>query len=162
MPSPVRVLFSLVLPFSALVIVPALVLGGRWPEIEGGSAVVGALLIAAGLAFLGWTNVLFVRYGHGTLAPWDPTQHLVVRGPYRHLRNPMLSGVGIALLGEAVAAQDRGLAIWATVFFLVNHVWFVAFEEPDLVRRLGAPYEVYRAAVPRWVPRIRPWSLDRR
>ncbi len=26
-------------------------------------------------------------------APWDPTQRLVVRGVYRYVRNPMISGV---------------------------------------------------------------------
>ena len=35
------------------------------------------------------------------LVPWDPTRRLVVRGIYRHVRNPMITGVGAVLLDEA-------------------------------------------------------------
>ena len=49
-----------------------------------------------------WTNRLFATIGHGTLAPWNPPEKLVVRGVYRHVRNPMITGVFCILLGEAV------------------------------------------------------------
>lgn len=55
-------------------------------------AALGGLLIAAGLAMLVWTVVLFDRVGEGTLAIGSPVR-LVVRGPYRHVRNPMMTGV---------------------------------------------------------------------
>ena len=65
--------------------------------------VAGALLAAAGLGMLAWTVTLFIRIGRGTLAPWDPTRKLVVRGPYAHVRNPMITGVLAILIGEALA-----------------------------------------------------------
>jgi protein-S-isoprenylcysteine O-methyltransferase Ste14 len=37
--------------------------------------------------------------------------------------------------------------------WLVVHAFVVLYEEPDLLRRFGDPYESYRRAVPRWVPR---------
>ena len=40
--------------------------------------------------------------GHGTPAPWDPTERMVVRGPYRHVRNPMISAVFMVLAAEAL------------------------------------------------------------
>ena len=43
---------------------------------------------------------LFVTVGKGTLAPWNPTQKLVVQGVYRHVRNPMISGVMFILAGR--------------------------------------------------------------
>jgi protein-S-isoprenylcysteine O-methyltransferase Ste14 len=96
---------------------------------------------------------LFAVVGQGTLAPWDPTSRLVAVDPYRYVRNPMISGVFGVLLGEALALGSTGLAIWAAAFLAVNHVYFIAVEEPGLARRLGTPYQEYRRRVPRWIPR---------
>lgn len=119
---------------------------------------VGAALIAAGLALLVSTIRFFATLGQGTLAPWDPTQRLVVAGPYRHVRNPMISGVMSILLGEALAAASLPLAIWFLLFVLANVTFIPWFEEPDLVKRFGEAYDIYRANVPRWVPRLTPWT----
>ena len=61
----------------------------------------GACLVAGGLFLMYRTISLFARVGEGTLAPWDPPRHFVAEGPYRHVRNPMISGVMAILLGEA-------------------------------------------------------------
>jgi protein-S-isoprenylcysteine O-methyltransferase Ste14 len=37
------------------------------------------------------------------------------------------------------------------------HLFVVAYEEPTLRRSFGADYEAFRAAVPRWTPRLAPW-----
>ena len=105
-----------------------------------------------------WTTVLFVRVGRGTLAPWDPTATLVVQGPYRHVRNPMISGVLFLLLGEAVLLGSWPLVAWFAAVAAVNAVYLPLVEEPGLVSRYGADYERYREAVPRWVPRLRAWK----
>jgi len=140
------------LPGTVTVVVPALLLSdadlARWPL-----AVLGAALIAAGLGMIAWTVSLFARVGRGTLAPWDPTERLVVRGPYRHVRNPMISGVLAVLLGEAALFGSLALLAWWAVVFGVNAVYFVLIEEPGLRERFGAEYEEYAARVPRWLPR---------
>jgi protein-S-isoprenylcysteine O-methyltransferase Ste14 len=64
--------------------------------------ILGGVLIFLGLGLMIATIRLFMRVGKGTLAPWNPTQRLVVQGVYRHVRNPMISGVFFTLLGEAV------------------------------------------------------------
>lgn len=138
------------LPGVAIVLVPLLLaedpeLGPVWP--------LGALLIAAGLAMMAWTIRLFATVGRGTLAPWDPTQRLVVRGPYRRVRNPMISGVLGVLLGEAALLGSWVLLGWAGVFFVVNDAWFRLVEEPGLRTRFGAEYEDYCRRVRRWLPR---------
>jgi protein-S-isoprenylcysteine O-methyltransferase Ste14 len=100
---------------------------------------------------------LLARIGKGTLAPWDPTTHLVVEGPYAHVRNPMITGVLAALLGEALVFGSTAIAIWAAVFVAVNHVFFLAYEEPAVERRFGDAYRRYKQNVPRWIPRRVPW-----
>jgi protein-S-isoprenylcysteine O-methyltransferase Ste14 len=115
--------------------------------------VLGGALIAAGLAMWVWTVRLLARIGRGTLAPWDPTTHLVVEGPYRHVRNPMITAVLCVLLGEALLFGSLAILWFALGFFVVNWVWFVLVEEPGLERRFGDEYRAYVAAVPRWLPR---------
>lgn len=63
----------------------------------------GALLfIGLGLTLLATTTRMYVQIGRGTLAPWNPTERLIVVGVYRHVRNPMITGVMCILFGEAV------------------------------------------------------------
>jgi len=121
----------------------------------------GVLLICAGLALMYRTIMLFAREGEGTLAPWDPTRRLVVRGPYRFVRNPMIVGVLTVILGEAALFGSRAVLAWGLAFFAVNAVWFPVVEEPGLVRRFGADYDAYRRNVPRWLPRSKPWTPPR-
>jgi protein-S-isoprenylcysteine O-methyltransferase Ste14 len=124
-------------------------------------AALGGGLIAVGLALWAWTVTLFARIGKGTLAPWDPTQRLVVQGPYRHVRNPMISGVISILLGEAALLGSTPLLAWALGFSAVNATYIPLAEEPGLVRRFGDDYLCYRENVPRWLARPRPWQPRR-
>jgi protein-S-isoprenylcysteine O-methyltransferase Ste14 len=145
------------LPGVVTLLVPALIVSGDevawWPL-----SLLGAVLIALGLVLIVQTVALFATVGDGTLAPWDPTARLVVRGPYRRVRNPMISGVLCVLLGEALVFGSLALLAWWAVVFAINAVYFPLVEEPGLQQRFGADYEAYRAAVPRWLPRLRPWA----
>ena len=70
----------------------------------------------------------------------------------------MISGVLAILLGEAAFFASAPLLFWFAAVFIVNAVYFPLAEEPGLRRRFGAEYDAYRANVPRWVPRLRPWE----
>jgi protein-S-isoprenylcysteine O-methyltransferase Ste14 len=120
----------------------------------------GATAVALGLRLMHQTITLFGIVGEGTLAPWDPTRRLVVRGPYRHVRNPMITGVGLVLLGEAALLGSVAVASELAVFAVVNAVHMPLVEEPGLVRRFGEEYLEYRRAVPRWIPRRTPWNPE--
>ncbi len=156
----------LLLPFVMTVVVPRWLLtsspwtGWGWAP---GSALAtlgraaGALLLIAGLALFGGCVWLFARVGRGTLAPWDPTRRLVAVGPYRHMRNPMITGVAAVLAGEALITGSPALGVWLAIFLAFNHLYFIVVEEPGLGRRFGVGYHEYKAAVPRWIPRLRPW-----
>lgn len=118
----------------------------------------GGASLAAGLGLFGWTVALFARRGRGTLAPWDPPEHLVVEGPYRHVRNPMISGVILALFGQAALFASPRTLGWAALFALSNAAYQPLREEPDLEARFGDAYRRYRRHVPRWLPRLSPWA----
>jgi protein-S-isoprenylcysteine O-methyltransferase Ste14 len=146
------------LPGTVVIVVPAILLAtGDW-DFEPLLALLGVPLIAAGFGLWLWTVKLFATIGRGTLAPWDPTERIVVEGPYAHVRNPMITAVLAVLLGEALAFGSTAIAIWAGLFALVNHVFFLAYEEPAVERRFGEDYRCYKANVPRWLPRRAAWK----
>jgi protein-S-isoprenylcysteine O-methyltransferase Ste14 len=145
------------LPGVVAIVVPALIVWWTGTSFRWLLVVPGAVLIGLGLLLVVCTVALFVTVGRGTLAPWDPTSRLVVRGPYRYVRNPMISGVLFILLGEAALLDSVSLLIWFAAVFAVNAVYLPLLEEPGLSRRFGDDYERYRAHVPRWLPRVRPW-----
>jgi len=158
------------LPGTVSVVVPAAILAfGEGVNVGWGldgvaaplPVLLGLALIAAGFVMWLWTVRLFARIGKGTLAPWDPTRRLVVEGPYRHVRNPMITGVLAVLLGEAALFGSLALLIWCAAFLAANRAFFVLSEEPGLVRRFGDEYVAYRRNVPRWVPRRTPWTPRR-
>jgi protein-S-isoprenylcysteine O-methyltransferase Ste14 len=115
-------------------------------------------LIGVGLSLMVATILLFVTIGKGTLAPWNPTERLVVQGVYRYVRNPMISGVFFILLGQAVTAASLPLACWFLAFVVVNVIYIPLVEEPGLAKRFREEYLAYKQSVPRWLPRMRPWT----
>jgi protein-S-isoprenylcysteine O-methyltransferase Ste14 len=116
---------------------------------------VGVLLV--GLTLFAASLYHFATRGRGTLAPWDPPRVLVVGGPYRFVRNPMISGVIFVLFGEALVLLSLPHAAWAATFFLINAVYIPLFEEPALAARFGGAYQEYTRHVRRFVPRLQPW-----
>jgi protein-S-isoprenylcysteine O-methyltransferase Ste14 len=154
-----HLLAILALPFNVLVTVPAVLLwryGFEAPHPLSLSTVLGVLLAAVGLSLMGATIGLFVRVGRGTLAPWSPTRRLVVQGPYRWVRNPMISGVLFVLLGETLLFRSPALLAWWAFFFLGNAIYLPLSEEPGLEARFGEDYRRYKRQVPRWIPRLTP------
>lgn len=157
----------LILPGFALVYAPAVILwltgsGQREAWIAGGDRYVlmfGVLLLVIGLALMVWTMRLFsqARSG-GTIAPWIPVADFIVTGPYRYMRNPMLSGVNLVLAAESLLLQSVPLLIWLIFFVCLNTVFFIWREEPELEQRYGARYVRYKQAVPRWLPRLSPYE----
>jgi protein-S-isoprenylcysteine O-methyltransferase Ste14 len=114
--------------------------------------VAGMAIAAIGGAIALWCIFTFVALGRGTPAPFDPPRRLVVRGPYRYVRNPMYIGAALALLGAAIVYRSAALALYALAFLLVLHAFVLWYEEPTLRRIFGAEYEAYTGAVRRWLP----------
>jgi protein-S-isoprenylcysteine O-methyltransferase Ste14 len=152
------VFFTFILPGTITVLLP------YWLVSSTGAGVfskyralsyLGVPLILIGAAGLLWCIWGFFSEGRGTLAPVDPPKHLVVRGFYRYVRNPMYVSVMTILLGESVLFMSVPVLIEAGVFIILAHTFVTCYEEPALRRRFGESYERYSQTVGRWIPRYR-------
>ncbi len=140
-----------------LIYLPARVLswsGIVRPSAIGVQPIAGMVLGAAGAAVALWCIFTFATVGRGTPAPFDPPRRLVIRGPYRFVRNPMYIGAGLALAGAALFYQSWPLLGYAGAFLLATHLFVLGYEEPALRRTFGQEYEAYCRQVRRWWPRV--------
>ena len=122
----------LILPGTALVYVPGAIVWLTAPFPDG-----WAPAGAADLRF--WIGVVLAVPGFA-LAVW------------------MLSAVNVMLAAEALLLGSWYIAGWMAVFVVLNTVYFIRREEPALAQRFGESYRLYKANVPRWIPRWRPWD----
>jgi protein-S-isoprenylcysteine O-methyltransferase Ste14 len=151
----------IILPGSALVFFPALVLhlsDYRWEFNSIPLFIAGIILLCAGLSLAAWTMWLFAKRGQGTAAPWNPPKKLVIEGPYRHVRNPMITSVLILLIAEALLLNSWLLMGIFALFLGGNMLYFPFVEEKGLEKRFGQDYLAYKREVPRWLPRITPFK----
>ncbi len=158
----------LFIPGTALVFVPTVIL---WISTAGTGEIalagprtvrfwIALVMISDGLTLAVWTGILFRTVGKGTPSPWDPPRRLVLSGPYRFVRNPMIAGVLLLLGAESLIFGSWYLALWLCVFFVLKTAYLLRVEEPELERRFGQRYRRYRENVPRWIPSLRPWEED--
>lgn len=119
---------------------------------------VGAALVAVGFLALLDSFARFALQGIGTPAPVLPTRHLVVTGAYRHVRNPIYVAVVALVVGQGLLFAREGLLLYGAILWLGFHLFVIGYEEPTLRTTFGGEYDRYTANVPRWLPRIRPWT----
>lgn len=148
----------LILPFTVTCIVPYFIYDSseRLPESIF-FKILGVVIGCSGMVLFVYTVFLFKTIGKGTLAPWSEKQKLIVEGPYRYCRNPMISGVLFVLLGEALFFHSWPILAWALIFFLINTGYFLISEEPALYKKFGEDYKRYKKHVPRWIPHVKPY-----
>jgi protein-S-isoprenylcysteine O-methyltransferase Ste14 len=120
--------------------------------------ILGALMITAGLPILLDSFVRFAIQGLGTPAPVAPPQHLVVTGLYRYVRNPMYVAVSLLIFGQGLLFGNVRLLEYGLIVWLGFVSFVVLYEEPALGRKFGLEYEQFRAHVPRWIPRLKPFE----
>jgi protein-S-isoprenylcysteine O-methyltransferase Ste14 len=151
--------FFVLAPGTVAGVVPWVVSGG-WQRghVPPLVSAAGVLLVFAGVASLVESFARFVIRGHGTPAPVAPPTELVMTGQYRHVRNPMYLALVLIVLGQSAWLGRGSLLVYSAVLGLLFHLRVVAYEEPTLTRRFGAPFEEYRRGVPRWIPRPTPWG----
>ena len=120
------------------------------PTTLGLLKVAGVLVGVAGGALALWCILAFAMLGKGTPAPFDPPRRLVVKGPYRFVRNPMYLGAALALSGAALFYRSTALLMYAGLFLVATHLFVIGYEEPALRRTFSEEYESYCRTVGRW------------
>jgi protein-S-isoprenylcysteine O-methyltransferase Ste14 len=113
---------------------------------------IGLMISGLGAGLLAACVWEFARSGRGTLAPLDPPTHLVVRGLYRYVRNPMYLSVTTIVCGELLLTRSLALFTYWVIWFACVNLFVIGYEEPTLRRQFGASYERYTEAVARWIP----------
>jgi protein-S-isoprenylcysteine O-methyltransferase Ste14 len=147
-----------VAPGTVCGLVPGLITGWRRPaDPVPWVDAVGWVLVLAGGAVLLHAFVAFAWHGRGTPAPAAPTEHLVVQGAYRHVRNPMYVAVVAVVLGQVLLFASWGLFAYLVMIGLTMAAFVQAYEEPTLREAYGPAYDEFCANVPRWLPRVTPW-----
>jgi protein-S-isoprenylcysteine O-methyltransferase Ste14 len=119
------------------------------------NVVLGAPLLLVGLV-LSLSSVLQFAMAKGTPAPLFPPPKLVAMGFYAHTRNPMLTGVLVAMYALGFLLRSICLVfVLMPALTAVMALWVKWIEEPELERRLGPEYLEYKKRVPRFFPK--PW-----
>lgn len=109
-------------------------------------------ITAAGVFGIAWSALHFLKV-RGTPVPFNPPPKLVDTGPYRYVRNPMLTGVFLCLFGIGTAINSISIVCFFTPLYVLVNIWELkSIEEPELVRRLGDSYIEYRRETPMFFP----------
>jgi protein-S-isoprenylcysteine O-methyltransferase Ste14 len=144
-------------------IIPGLILFGAWGlDVHFGwrldwplwlRVVLGGMVLGLSLWVEGAALPQFFRLG-GSPSPLQPTESLVVTGPYRYCRHPIY----VAYVGYVIGA---GILLGLRSAFLVAGVWWLCLaaqarfvEERSLRRRFGEHFEAYRRTTPSMIPRF--------
>jgi protein-S-isoprenylcysteine O-methyltransferase Ste14 len=162
-------IFFAMVPAVVAGLIPALLTGWRAGRPFPGVLAVrclGVAMAGTGAVVLLAAFVRFVVEGVGTPAPVAPTERLVVGGLYRYVRNPMYVAVMAIVIGQAVMLNRPVLLVYAAAIGALMVAFVHGYEEPELLRRFGEPYQRYLHEVPPWLPHgpplrragIRRWS----
>lgn len=122
---------------------------------------VGAIFVLIGAVFMVWSNIDMVKIGRGfptdgfNIALGERTKKLIVQGPYKYTRNPMLFGTFVFYVGLALLFNSYS-ALIVPIVFISYMVWHVKkFEEPRLYNDFKDEYVEYKKRTPLLFPKFR-------
>lgn len=101
-----------------------------------------------------WSGATISILGQGTPLPTDCPNKLVVKGPYRFVRNPMAiagisQGISVGLyFGSYI------IILYALTGAVLWHYFVRPQEELDMENRFGTEYLAYRQNVKCWLPKF--------
>jgi protein-S-isoprenylcysteine O-methyltransferase Ste14 len=117
---------------------------------------IGPILIVIGI--IGCLSCLwnFIFDAKGSSFSGDQ-KHLIVKGLYRYVRNPMCISGYLIVFGQALFFQSLDLLLYLSFWIVWFEIEVIFLEEPSLKKRFGETYEQYRKSVRRWIPRLTPY-----
>jgi protein-S-isoprenylcysteine O-methyltransferase Ste14 len=117
-----------------------------------------SLLLIMGIVYGFWSVVIQntvgkggpVEIGNVEISP--KTEQLVVSGPYKYTRNPMLFGTFLVYLAFALFINSITSVVLVCVLFVFMLTVVVKMEEKRLLKDFGSQYEEYRKKVSVFIP----------
>ena len=115
-------------------------------------------LLVTGLIFGIWSLIVQNTIGEGgpveigNIEISPKTKNLVVSGPYRNTRNPMLFGAFLMYLAFALFINSITAVIIVCIIFVFMLAVVVKMEEKRLLKDFGNQYEEYRKKVSMFIP----------
>lgn len=130
--------------------------GFIFPEVFSKAAAIICFII--GIPWVSAAVLWQLIYGKGTPVPAVPTKNFLQNGPYRYVRNPMMLGFFIYLLGWSFLFNQYGafLAAALIAILLICEIKFI--EEPELEERFQGSYRAYKKETPFFIPKWRKGS----
>ena len=128
----------------------------RWPHrlVPGGGSdvaeIVGALIMALGLAIIGWAFSVFLAH-RTAIYPNQPAARVVRDGPFRYTRNPMYVGMAMLYMGLAIVVNALLPLLLLPVVLSLLVTLVIEREERYLTSAFGQDYAQYCRDVRRWM-----------
>lgn len=162
-----QILISLVLPIIVTILIPAIILIlielRTFVNLFNENLIVaifGLIFLILGIILFIKCNYLFIKVGKGKLIPMKglKTQILIIKGPYRYVRHPMIISVIVILFGEGLLFGSLYILLWDLIFFIGNTIYLPFSEDKDLEKRFGKQFFEYKNSVRAWIPRLTPYQ----
>jgi len=120
--------------------------------------IIAAIIFIIGMTFAIWSLIIMHKIGKGgplqgagvEISP--KTQKLIIIGPYRYTRNPMMFGSCAYYYSLAVFCNSLSYILVVTGFVIIALVYLKLSEEKRLLKDFGTEYENYRKQVSFFIP----------
>lgn len=113
-------------------------------------AMLGAFLVAAGIALDLGTMLAFIRH-KTTVLPHRGATRLITDGPFRYSRNPIYVGNTLLVAGAGLVLGIAWLIPAAFAGAYATRRLAIEREEAHLALRFGTAWDAYAARTPRWL-----------
>jgi protein-S-isoprenylcysteine O-methyltransferase Ste14 len=156
------ILFAGLIPFVLIYLLPRVDVFLQLPRfyLGIGGYIIGGLCIVIGGIFTFWSIGDQVFKAQGTPIPFIATQVLLITGPFRLCRNPMVFGAILVYSGISILINSVSSLIFSSLFAIMLIVYIKLFEEEELEARFGEAYRVYKTSTPFIIPKL--FSSDKK